>query len=256
MRPVQDVGAAYDAASVAWRAGPVRMYARLAAAMADHAPVALRDVTVLDAGAGTGVAGDALRRRGARSVVAVDLAHGMLVGSRSPAAVADLTRLPFRGGSFDLAAAAFSLNHFADPTAAMVELRRVAGALLATIFAPAWDHPAKETVDAVMGRHGFVAPEWYAEFKAGGGDGEPGPAELEALAKRAGYASARAVVVAVDTGLGTPGDLLDWRFGMAHLAPWVATLEPTALAAVRKEAEEAVTGLPPLVVPMVVLSAR
>lgn len=256
MRSIPDVGAAYDAASVAWRAGPARMYARLAAAMVDHAPLALLDATVLDAGAGTGVAGDALRRRGARSVVAVDLAHSMLAGSVSPAAVADLTRLPFRGGSFDLAAAAFSLNHFADPTAAVVELRRVAAALLATIFAPGWDHPAKAAVDAVMGRHGFVVPEWYAEFKAAGAGGDPGPAELEALAERAGYASARAVVVEVDTGFGTPGDLVDWRFGMAHLAPWVASLEPTALAAARTDAEEAVTGLPPLVVPMVVLSAR
>ncbi|KAA1427287.1 class I SAM-dependent methyltransferase [Nocardioides antri] len=249
------VGAAYDAAAAAWRAGPAQMYARLAEAMADHAPVDVRGARVLDAGAGTGVAGEALRRRGARSVVAVDLAPGMLAASSAPAVVGDLIRLPFCAGSFELAAAAFSLNHFADPTPAMAELRRVAGALLATVFAPGWDHPAKEAVDAVMARHGFAWPEWYAAFKAGGGDGDPGPAELEALAGRAGYRTAGARVVEVDTGLGTPADLVDWRTGMAHLAPWIATLAPDERARARQDAEDAVAGMPPLVVPIVVLSA-
>lgn len=256
MRQPAAVGAAYGAAASAWRAGPERMYAALAEAMADLAPVDLDGATVLDAGAGSGVAGAACRRRGARSVVAVDLAHGMLVGSAVPAAVGDLTRLPFRSGSFDLAAAAFSLNHFADPTPAMVELHRVAGALVASVFAPRWDHPAKATVDAVMAEHGFVVPEWYAEFKAGGGDGDPGPADLEARAASAGFGTAAARVVEVDTGLGTPADLVAWRMGMAHLAPWAATLSPADLAAARQDAEAAVAGMPPLVVPIVVLGAR
>jgi len=250
------VGASYDAAADAWRAGPERIYRRLAEAMADHAPVEVGDARVLDAGAGTGVAGDALRRRGARSVVAVDLAPGMLAGTPALATVGDLTRLPFRDGSFDLAAAAFSLNHFADPTGALSELRRVAGALVATVFAPGWDHPAKEAVDAVMGRYGFTPPDWYVEFKAGGGDGDPGPAEMEARATAAGYPSVRARVVEVDTGLGTATDLAAWRLGMAHLAPYVATLTPEQRARARRDVEEAVAGMPPLVVPMVVLSAR
>ncbi len=254
MSQSRDVGAAYDAAAAGWRAGPARMYGRLADVMADHAPVEL--ARVLDAGAGTGVAGEALRLRGAGLVVAVDLAGAMLPRAPALAAVGDLTRLPFRDGAFDLAAAAFSLNHFADPTPAMGELRRVAGALLATVFAPGWDHPAKTAVDAVMVRRGFEPPAWYAEFKAGGGDGDPGPAEMEAQARAAGYASAHAEVVRVDTGLGTPRDLVDWRLGMAHLAPYVAGLAPHELAAARADAERAVAGMPPLVVGIVVLSAR
>lgn len=250
------VGAAYDAAAPAWRAGPERMYRRLAEAMVELAPVPVEGARVLDAGAGTGVAGAACRRRGAASVVALDLAQGMLPGPPALAAVGDLARLPFRHGVFDLAAAAFSLNHFPDPSPAMTQLRRVARALVASVFAPGWDHPAKETVDAVMAGHGFVRPAWYAEFKAGGGDGDPGPAELEALGTAAGYGTVEARVVEVDTGLGTPADLVAWRMGMAHLAPWAATLPPARLARARRDAEEAVTGMPPLVVPMVVLSAR
>lgn len=251
-----DIGASYDAASEAWRVGPARMYARLADAMAGHAPVDLAGATALDAGAGTGVAGDALRRRGARSVVAVDLAHGMLAGARSPAAVGDLTRLPFRDGSFDLAAAAFSINHFEDPTPVLGELRRVAGALLASVFAPGWTHPAKDAVEAVMVSHGFVPPDWYVTFKAGGGDGEPGPAELVAYAEEAGFGSAEATTIEVDTGLREPRDLVSWRLGMAHTAPYAATLPPAELDRARREAEEAVAGMPPLVVRMVVLGAR
>jgi len=255
MSQTSDIGSAYDAASALWRAGPERMYGPLAEAMADHAPVDLRDSRVLDAGAGTGVAGAALRRRGARSVVALDLAPGMLPGPPALATVGDLTRLPFRDGSFDLAAAAFSLNHFEDPTDVMTELRRVARALLATVFEPTWDHPAKEAIEAVVVRHGFVPPEWYVTFKAAGWAGEPGPAEMEGRARAAGYSSAHAEVVEVDTGLGTPADLVAWRFGMAHTAPFVATLAPDELAQVRQEAELAVAGMPPLVVAMVVLSA-
>jgi SAM-dependent methyltransferase len=250
----RDIGTSYDAAADGWRAGPERMYRRLAEAMADLAPVQLVDAAVLDAGAGTGVAGDALRRRGAHSVVAVDLAPGMLPGPPTLSAVADLTRLPFRSESFDLAAAAFSLNHFTDPAAPMAELRRVAGALLATVFAPGWDHPAKEAVDEVMAGHGFVPPAWYADFKAGGAfDLDSGG--FEAYARAAGFGTADAAVVEVDTGLGTPSDLVDWRLGMAHMAPYVADLTAGRLARARRDAERVVAGMPPLVVSMVVLRA-
>lgn len=256
MTEARDVGAAYHAAAAGWRSGPERMYRRLAEAMAEHAPIDPRGVDVLDAGAGTGVAGDALRARGARSVVAVDVAPGMLPGPPALAAVGDLTRLPFRDGAFGLAAAAFSLNHFSDPVPAMRELRRVAGILVATVFAPTWDHPAKETVERALVPYGFTPPPWYVEFKSGGGDGDPGPAEMVAHALAAGYGSAHAEEVEVDTGLGAPSDLVDWRFGMAHTAPFLATLAPAELAQVRRDAERAVTGMPPLVVSMVVLSAR
>lgn len=255
MSPVDDIAAAYDAAAALWRRGPERMYAALAAAMADHAPVGLAGARVVDAGAGTGVVGAALRRRGASEVVAIDLASAMLPRPPALSAVGDLTRLPFADGTFDLAAAGFSLNHFEDPTAALVELRRVAVALLASVFAPGWDHPCKAVVEDVLGRTGFVAPDWYRTFKAGDAR-ELDAAGLEDLARSAGFGTARARVVDVDTGLVTPADLVGWRFGMAHTAPYVAGLAPDERARVRREAEAAVAGLPPLVVSMVVLSAR
>ncbi len=248
-----ELGAAYSAAADGWRAGPERMYARMAETMADHAPVEVTGARILDAGAGTGVAGDVLRRRGARHVVAVDLAHGMLPRPPALSTVGDLTRLPFADGAFDLAAAAFSLNHFTDPTEAMVELRRVAPALVATAYAPDWDHPAKEAVEGVVTRHGFEPPEWYAVVRA---DANPSTADLEAYAAQAGYPDPHAVVVDVETGMQSAADLVDWRFGMAHTAPFLAGLSPDERTVIRREAEAAVAGMPPLVVEMIVLTAR
>ncbi|KAA1421273.1 class I SAM-dependent methyltransferase [Nocardioides humilatus] len=253
---IDGIGAAYDAASDGWRAGPERMYARMAEVLADHAPVDPLDMAgarVLDAGAGTGVAGEALRRRGASTVVAVDLAPGMLPRAPALSTVGDLARLPFADGAFDLAAAAFSLNHFEDPVPAMAELRRVATALVASAYAPDWSHPAKEAIEGVLVRHGYQPPEWYAVVRA---DANPSPSELEEFARRAGYAEARAVTLDVATGMDTAADLVDWRFGMAHTAPYVDTLAPDDRARLRADAEAAVAGLPPLVVAMIVLSAR
>jgi SAM-dependent methyltransferase len=224
----------------------------MADVLAEHAPVEVAGARVLDAGAGTGVAGDALRRRGARTVVALDLAAGMLPGPPALAAVGDLARLPFAQGTFDLAAAAFSLNHFTDPVPPMAELRRVAGALVASAYAPEWAHPAKDAVDEVLDRHGYRPPEWYAVVRA---DANPGAEDLAALAREAGYQDAGAVVLEVDTGMTTAADLVDWRLGMAHTAPYVDALPPAERAALRHDAEAAVAGLPPLVVAMVVLSA-
>lgn len=253
MTAMEGVGEAYDAASDGWRAGPARMYARMAEVLAEHAPLDVAGARVLDAGAGTGVAGQALARRGAGLVVAIDLAFGMLPPPPAVSAVAEIGRLPFDDGAFDLAAAAFSLNHFVDPVPPMAELRRVAGALVASAYAPDWGHPAKEAIEDVLQAHGFQPPDWYAVVRA---DANPSTTELEAFARSAGYATADAVGLDVATGMDSAADLVDWRLGMAHTAPWVAALAPAERDRLRRDAEAAVAGMPPLVVAMIVLSAR
>lgn len=243
----------YDAAADAWRAGPARMYARMSEAMAARTRFEVGGALVLDAGAGTGVAGDAMRRRGARAVVAVDLADAMLPRPPALSAVGDLTRLPFADGAFDLGVAAFSLNHFTDPVPPTAELRRVARALVATTYAPEWAHPAKDAVDEVLQRHGFEPPEWYAVARAGA---NPGPDDLAGCATRAGFDDVATEVVDVDTGMRSAVDLVDWRLGMAHTAPYVAALSADRRARLRSDAQAAVDGMPPLVVAMVLLTAR
>lgn len=246
------IGDAYDRSVGAWRLGPARLYDRLADVLLDHAPGPVEGAAVLDAGAGTGAAGDAAWVRGAARVVGVDVAPAMLV----PGGIAaDLRRLPFRDRSFDLAVAAFSLGHVPDPERAVRELRRAAPALLSSSFAEGWTHPAKEVVERVLTRHGFRPPAWYQAFKSGSERQLADPGRLIALAHGAGHSRVEVVRVEVATGVVDPGDLVAWRLGMAHHAPFVATLGEEERAAARHEAEDLLTGAPEVVVPMLVLTA-
>jgi hypothetical protein len=131
----------------------------------------------------------------------------------------------------------------------------VAPSVVASAFLAGWTHPAKSRVDAVAARHGFVLPTWYARIKA---DVEPtvdDPGSLEALAHAAGYLSVEVTTTPVDVGVRTPEQLVTWRLGMAHLAPFVATLDPEQLTMLRAECVDAVADAAPLVVPLVILAA-
>jgi SAM-dependent methyltransferase len=254
---MSSVADAYDRAADGWRRGPEAVYARLADALVENAPGPVSGARVLDIGAGTAVAARAALRAGAASVVAADLATGMLA-HRDPgvrAVCADAQRLPFADVSFDLALAAFCLGHLPDPVRALREARRVAGRVAASAFAPGWTHPAKAVVDEVMAGHGFELPGWYAQVK---GVTEPAVNDavaLAALAQAAGFAAVEVRELQVDSGLTSAAEVVAWRFGMAHLAPFVAGLALEEVARARAEAEEAVAGSLPVVIPVLVLSA-
>lgn len=254
---VPEVGDAYDRAADAWRRGPERVYGRFAEAMLARSPVDPRGARVLDVGAGTAVAGRAALARGAASVVATDLALGMLRqrGPGMPAVSADAARLPFPDASFDLATAGFCLGHLPDPGAALAEVRRVCGAVVASAFAPGPSHPAKAAIDEVMVQEGFRVPAWYLRLKEETEPAVEDPDALRRLARSAGFGQVDLAVVDVDTGLDSPAAVVEWRWGMAHLADFVATLPDDARARARARAEEAVASMLPVVVPVLVLSA-
>lgn len=248
------IGDAYDRSASVWRSGPAGLYGVLAGALLDRSPVAVAGGVVLDAGAGSGVAGGAARDRGAARVVGVDLAPAMLTGSPS-AVAADVTRLPFRDGTFDLAVAAFSIGHVPEPVSALAELRRVAPALLASAFAEGWTHPAKEVVERVLAKRGYRPPDWYEAFKTGTERRVGDPDRLASVAGAAGYPQVDVARVEVATGVAEPAAMVAWRLGMAHHAPFVAGLPPAVRDDVRREAEGLLVGAPPVVVPMLVLTA-
>jgi len=92
------------------------------------------DERVLDAGAGTGGFAFAVAPL-VRDVVAADLVPEMLEAGRARAAEfpnvtfveADVTRLPFEDGVFDIAATFRTLHHVARPELVVAELARVIG---------------------------------------------------------------------------------------------------------------------------------
>ncbi|WP_051276907.1 class I SAM-dependent methyltransferase [Marmoricola sp. URHB0036] len=250
---MNDIALAYDAAADAWSTGSARVYDALASAIADRAP----DVTghrVLDIGAGTGVLGLHLLRRRAAHVVAVDLAGQMLrkAGSGVSPVIGDATALPFADGAFDLAATAFCFSHLDRPEQAVREARRVAAGLLSGSFAGDSDHPAKAVVDEVVRRYGFDTPGWYTTMK--GGHPMDDPERLAGLARTAGFGTVEVDLRQVDTGI-AGNDLAAWRLGMAHYAPFLATLDARSLDALRRDVESAVDGLPPLTMSVLVLTA-
>jgi ubiquinone/menaquinone biosynthesis C-methylase UbiE len=248
---------AYDGAAEAWAAGPARVYARLGEAMLDESPVPLAGAAVLDVGAGTAVVAEAARRRGARRVVASDVAVRML-GLRAPgipAVLGDAGRLPFADRSFDLVAAGFCLSHLDDPGAALQEWRRVAGAVVVSAFAPGPPHPAKVAVDDAMERLGFVAPGWYSRMKEASVAIED-TAGLESLLRESGFPAVRVGERTVDAGLASPDDVVRWRFGMAHLATWVDGLSERQRQEATEAARGAVADLGPVSIGVLVAAGR
>jgi SAM-dependent methyltransferase len=258
-----DVGAAYGAAAAGWAAGPEQVYAPLAQALVGAAPVHVAGGRILDLGAGTGVAGRAALAAGADRVVAADLAVAMLrlTGPAQHRVAADASALPFRDQAFDLVLAAFCLNHLTRPGDALREIRRIGGGLAASTFAPGWTHPAKLAVDEALRPFGFRPPAWYESMKQEDGLVAQDPARLGDQAASAGFADVRVRTIAVPTGLSDPAQLVAWRLGLAHVAPFLRSLDAERRAAARRAAEQAVAGrvaagAGPLVVSMMVITAR
>jgi ubiquinone/menaquinone biosynthesis C-methylase UbiE len=237
---------AYDLTGQAWSDGPATVYR----ALAEPILAAAGDVSgarVLDVGTGSGVLADELVRRGAE-VLGADLSFGMLrrdAALRPPAVVADVLALPVRAGSVDLVTASFVLNHLDVPAAGIREIAaalRPGGRLLATTFEGEAPHPAKPVLEAVAVRHGFVPPAWYASVK-GGLMPLLATCELfEQAARDAGLSRVRTERVPVNLELSVP-QLVSWRLGMAHTAPFVAGLSEEQRRALVADAEEAVAAV-------------
>jgi SAM-dependent methyltransferase len=252
-----DVRAAYDATGAAWDGGPRRIYDQLAAVLLDACPVLFDHAVAVDAGAGTGAATVELLRRGAR-VTAIDLSVGMLARVGGAVAVGDVVRLPIRTNAVDIAVAAFVLNHLPRPVDGLRELARVTrpgGAVLVSVFGQAPPHPSKEAIDAVAAGYGFATPAWYLRMKDTFELQATTPEALTALAHQSGLVDAEAHLVTVTPAM-TDRDVVSWRLGMAHLAPFVASLPAAQAKALADDACAAVAGMPPLEVAMVVLVGR
>lgn len=219
----------YDGAAAGWATGAARVYRPLAAELVSYAPHALAGRTILDAGAGTGCGSDALRAVGARPV-AVDQSYDMLEWRhrlRPPACVGDLVRLPIRTNSVDDTLAAFVLNHLPNPIAGMAELARVTrpgGVVLADVFSATSHNSARDRLDELARREGFVTPQWYVDLKAGAIAAIGTTDAMAATAHAAGLSKIRIVERRVDVGIETAAELVEYRFGQAQYAAWLARM--------------------------------
>jgi ubiquinone/menaquinone biosynthesis C-methylase UbiE len=254
------VAEAYSVTGKAWDVGPARIYSRLAEQLVARVPGGVAGHDVLDLGAGTGVAGRAAVRAGATRVVAVDVADGALrvdASARPPAVAADIRGLPFADASFDSAVAAFSFNHLADPARAAAEAARVlrsGGGVALSAYASDDSHPVKRVVEAVCTARGWESPEWYRAVQR---DAVPLLATPERALCELGEVlpGARADAVRIGFPDLDAEALVAWRLGMAHVAPFVATLPPHERALMAQEAIDALDGTP-LVRSIVIVSWR
>lgn len=243
------IAAAYDVTGGSWERGAGRVYNHLADVVVDLSPVSVDGRLVLDVGAGTGAASRAIARRGGR-VIAVDAARGVLADrrrDRPPAAIADALALPLQSRVVGGFVAAFSLNHAARPEVALVEARRVCrpgSPIVVATYAEDDGHPAKAAVLAALHAHGWEPPAWYGALQK-----HIAPLLSSVESARAVCASAglRADVLLrrVPMPWLGPGDLVDWRLGMAQHAPFVDQLPAPDRAALRAAARRELGSDPP-----------
>lgn len=234
----------YAGLAESWASDAALVYGPLARHLVAQSPVPLVGALALDAGAGSGVAGDALRAGGA-TVVAADREHDMAAylasGGARPSVTADVTALPFRDGAFDVVTAAFVINHLPDPVAGLTELRRVTGrggAVLASTFSVDRS-AAKSAVDGVAVTYGFVRPGWYDELQVYI-EAVGGAVEVENAVATAGFSSWAVNEAPVDVGLRRPADVVRYRLAMPHLHAFVETLDEETRSALVAEAATAV----------------
>lgn len=231
----------YAGASDRWASGASRVYGPIALELVAMSPHPLSGRAVLDVGAGTGVASDALAALGAR-VIALDLSVDMLAwnaASRPPGAVADVRALPFTRASVDDAVASFVLNHLTDPAAGLDELVRVVrpgGAVLATVYSNASRSAARDRVDEVAKEAGWQVPDWYVHLKATATPLLGSAAAMTAAAERAHLVDVVVDERAVDVGVTEPVDLVEYRFGQAHFTAWIDEIGPERAGEVRRRA--------------------
>jgi len=235
----------YAGAASGWADGASLVYRPIARELIVTVPHDLRGRTVLDAGAGTGLASEILLEHGAR-VVATDLSRDMIgwqAAIRPPAAVADVCHLPLADDSVDDAVGAFVLNHLTQPEAGLAELARVTrpgGAVVACVFGNAGFGTAREVLDQAALASGWPVPQWYLDLRAavlpllGTADA------IAEVARAVGLVAVTSEERPVDVGVDTAERLVDYRLGQAQFAPWVRELGDRRTAEVKAVLADAV----------------
>jgi SAM-dependent methyltransferase len=245
-----DPSNAYQGVADAWAHGPAALYDKLAALTIAGAATQLRGKLVLDVGAGTGALCRGLRTAGA-TPIAIDTSTDMLrlIGDTAALSIAgDMCALPFARGRFAAAVSGFAISHIDAPQDALREMRRVVqphGWVIVAVFGAAPASPSKDAVDDVARDFGYQPPDWYVQLKTRTEPRSNTPTLLNECAATAGLGSIEITDVIVDPELKSPESIAAYRTGLAHMAPFVASLPDStriafverAVAAVRKRGQ-------------------
>jgi len=235
----------YAGTEARWATDASRVYGPIALELLELGPPSWSGRFVLDAGAGTGVASEALLARKA-TVVAADLSFDMLSWRRAlrpPSTVADVCRLPIASSAVDGTVAAFVLNHLREPDVGLAELMRVTrsgGFLLANVFSAESRSAVRDRVDELAKQAGWRVPDWYAAMKTEIVPLLGGAKRMEDTALRAGLLDIRVEERDVDVGLVEPHHLVDYRFGQAQFTDWLSSLGSGREADLRDDVAEAI----------------
>jgi SAM-dependent methyltransferase len=226
---ISEPSTAYQGVADAWAHGPAALYDQLASVAITTVADELRGAAVLDVGAGTGALCRALRTAGAVPT-AVDTSEDMLglIGDAAAFSLAgDMCALPFFDGRFDAAVSGFAISHIDTPQNALAEMRRVVrprGLVVAAVFGEVPARASKDAVDQVARDFGYEPPAWYVRLKTQTEPRSNTPALLRACAESAGLGDIGVADVIVDSGLDTPESIAAYRTGLAHIAPFAASL--------------------------------
>jgi SAM-dependent methyltransferase len=235
----------YAGAPARWAGGASLVYAPIARELIECRRHSLAGRTVLDVGAGTGVASTVLTEKGARCV-AVDLSHEMLAWDavgRPPAAVADVRRLPIRDHAVDDVVAAFVFNHLPDPAAAFAEATRVTrpgGSLLGCVYGVDNRSPVRDALDDAAGEAGWQVPRWYTDLKAHTVPLLGTATDMQRVADEAGLVDVVVDERTVDVGVTTAEQLVAYRLGQAHFSDWLRSLTPEQVDRTRTRLVQAI----------------
>jgi hypothetical protein len=139
----------------------------------------------------------------------------------------------------------------------MSRVVRPCGWVIAAVFGAGPASASKDAVDEVARDFGFRPPDWYVGLKTRTEPLSNTPAMLRGCAEAAGLEAIDVADLTVDSGLDSPEAITAYRSGLAHVAPFVASLPASrrtefvdrAVAAVRERGQ-------PLRPRILVLSSR
>jgi SAM-dependent methyltransferase len=221
----------YSGAAQRWAEGASLVYGPIANHLVAASPCPLSGHTVLDVGAGTGVASTALAMAGALPIAA-DLSRSMLAWraeDRPPAVVADVCALPFRDDGADDVVASFVLNHLVNPAAGLTELVRVTrpgGVVLACVFSNASQNDARDAIDQAAQEEGWRVPGWYTDLKQTAVPLLGTPDDMERTAQISGLVDILVSERRVEVGVNEPEQLVAYRLGQANFSDWLDQVGP------------------------------